>query len=232
MDVARIALCMIATGKYKQFLPRVIDSADRHFCPGHKRTFLVFTDTYQFDLDHKTVAEVRAIWRDHLPWPLPTLLRYHTFLTAGPMLNDFDFVFYVDVDMEFVRPVGNEILGDLVATLHPGYEKSPRSGFTYETNPRSTAFIRLAEGSGYCCGGFQGGGVGYKAAIRRMADNIGIDLSQNIVAEWHDEAHWNRYLIDWPPTIILPPDYCALPGTRDQTAKIIALDKNHAEMRS
>jgi hypothetical protein len=35
-----------------------------------------------------------------------------------------------------------------------------------------------------------------------------------IVARWHDESHWNRYLIDHPPSLVLSPSYCCYPDGR------------------
>ena len=63
--------------------------------------------------------------------------------------------------------------------------------------------------------------------------NIDIDLNNNIIAVWHDESHLNRYFIDNKPEIELSPSYCYpenwnLPFEK----KLIALDKNHNEIRS
>jgi histo-blood group ABO system transferase len=50
---------------------------------------------------------------------------------------------------------------------------------------------------------------------------------------WHDESHFNRYMIDNPPTKILTPSYCYgesmnIPFPK----KLLALNKNHSEFRS
>jgi histo-blood group ABO system transferase len=66
-----------------------------------------------------------------------------------------------------------------------------------------------------------------------ISKNIKIDFEKNFIAVWHDESHLNRYMIDNTPTKILTPSYCYpenmyLPYHK----KLLALDKNHKELRS
>ena len=70
-----------------------------------------------------------------------------------------------------------------------------------------------------------------------IADRVNKDLEKGVIALWHDESHMNRYLLDNPPTLALSPEYCYAEefiGTNypHQNPKIIALKKNHAELRS
>ena len=65
-----------------------------------------------------------------------------------------------------------------------------------------------------------------------LAERILEDKKKGIIAVWHDESHMNRYLIDNEPAIILNPSYCypeswEIPFDK----KLLALDKNHNEMR-
>lgn len=218
-----IALVIIATGKYTRFLPKLLESSAQYFLPDHNVTPHVFTD------DPKSVPFGLVHPAPRLPWPLPTLLRYQLIQVDYTE----DYVFYIDADMEFVRPVEDEILGDLVATLHPGFAGRHRSCYTYCGNPASRAYVRPTEGTHYFAGGFQGGSAeSYGKAMRWMKDAIAEDLRNHIIADWHDESHWNRYLMGTLPSVILSPDYCCPPGWRPETCKILALDKNHAEMRA
>lgn len=69
---------------------------------------------------------------------------------------------------------------------------------------------------------------------KTISENIEIDLKEhNIIAQWHDESHMNRYFHQNTPTIELSPSYCypeswSLPFNK----KLLALDKNHSEIRN
>ncbi len=66
-----------------------------------------------------------------------------------------------------------------------------------------------------------------------LANNIDIDYSRGIIAVWHDESHMNRYFIDNSPTVILSPSYCYPENVNlSYTKRLLALDKNHQEIRS
>ena len=70
-----------------------------------------------------------------------------------------------------------------------------------------------------------------------IAERVNKDFEKGVIALWHDESHMNRYLIDNPPTLSLTPSYCfAEEQIRNpdypHTPKIIALKKNHDELRS
>ncbi len=187
----------------------------------------VFTDSKEVP-----VGTVR-FYQKHQKFPAPTLFRYKWFLKQKEALAKMDYLFYCDVDMRFVNHVGTEILSRLVATLHPGFYNKLRKEFSYEKRQESTAYISPMEGKHYYCGGFNGGSVKeYLEMAKVISANVEKDLKKNIVAEWHDESHLNRYLIDNLPTKILSPSYCypeelVLPFI----PKLLALKKNHNQWR-
>lgn len=236
-----VALFAIATNKYIKYAKPLIESVDKYFLPSRQVVVYLFTNMEQqgMDLAEEYAAgrvKVRYVHTEHHPWPLMTLMRYEIFKGIKDMLEPFSHMFYCDVDMLFVDTVGEEVLTDgIMATAHPGFFNKPREMFTYETDSRSHACIRDDEGIYYFAGGFQGGSKeAYLTAINVCSDNIVTDLMCGRVAVWHDESHWNRFCIDHPPTRILHPGYCCpetwkhLPFPR----KLLALDKNHEEMRS
>jgi histo-blood group ABO system transferase len=240
----KIALCIIATGKYTRFLPFLLESAERFFCPGHDRRFFVFTDDeYRVPSTQSSVLSTGycVLGTLHEPWPGPTLHRYRTMLRAAGELAVCDYVYYIDVDSRFVRPTGEEILctRDLVATIHFGFYNKPRKAFTYEYRPASRACVSASEGRRYYAGGFQGGRADrYMAAMRAMDAAIADDERRGITAWWHDESHWNRYLIDHPPAVELGHDYMCpadplrgCPGLT-QTQRIVIVEKNNREVRT
>jgi len=221
----RIGLCIIATGKYHRFLEPLWESARRFFLPGHDVRLFLFSD-------RPAPVPCEHLDTPHRPWPLPTLYRYHTLLQAEERLRNLDYIFYCDADMRFVATVGDEVLGRLVAVVHPGFARKPAHEFTYERRRQSRAYIPPGAGQHYYAGGFQGGRPDdYLAAARAMRQAIDDDLRHGLVAVWHDESHWNRYCLDRAPAVVLPPTYCCPESWPMPGRKLLALDKNHAEIR-
>lgn len=222
---ANIGVLIMATGKYIQFVDPLMASAEEYFCKDHNVTYFIFTDS---DLPSK--ENVVYIHQDRLGWPFDTMNRYHAYLASQDVLQKQDYLFACDADMLFVGEVGDEILGKLVATQHAGFIKTRG---TYERNPKSKACVFDYEGEQYFAGGFYGGETKeILAAITVNVNNINDDLERGIIAIWHDESHWNRYCIDHKPTVVLSFFYC-YPESWDNSCsrKLLALDKNHEEMR-
>jgi histo-blood group ABO system transferase len=230
LSANNIGLCIVATGKYIQFVEPLVISADIYFVPGHTKTYFVFTDQ-EFSDSLKNRTDVVRIEQKKLGWPYDTMMRFAMYLNHADILKTQDYLFACDADMLFVSVVGDEVLGSLVATQHPGFVG--KRG-TYETDPRSTAAISAYEGTMYFAGGFYGGKSDEVLKLcKTNVEHIKQDLKNSIIAVWHDESHLNRYFVDHKPTVILSPAYCypeqwKLPYSK----KLLALDKNHAEMRS
>lgn len=223
----RVGLCLIATGRYGHFLAGILDSAREFFLRHYERRFFVFADQLP-----PTSPDVDWIRARHTPWPGPTLYRYRMIHAEMPRLAACDYIYYTDVDMRFVAQVDDRILGELVATMHPGFAGRCRATFTYEMRPESRACVHPSEGTCYYAGGFQGGSYrGYLSAVSKMAQAIEDDAQRGITAVWHDESHWNRYLIDHPPSVVLPPTYCCPESWPMAGRCLLALDKDHAQLR-
>lgn len=163
---------------------------------------------------------VKIFPTEPVEWPLPTLLRYNLFLQQEEYIKDFDYLFYIDVDMRITDWIGEEILGDgLTAAQHPMYALRRNLIAPYEDNPESTAYIprtgRFTEIDGkrmfeplYYAGGFQGGKtVDWIKAMKVMRANTEKDFNNNYIARWNDESHWNKYLSEVTPKVVLSPSY-------------------------
>lgn len=229
MDKKKIGMVVIATNKYTQFIPPLMKSAQRFFMPGHDVRMFVFTDGTV--PPHPMITRIE---QEHMPWPHTTLQRYNIFHKHREQLSEMDYLFYSDADMRFVATVGDEILPDtdtgLVGTEHPGFYGG-RQG-TYETNPLSMAYVVPGKAKTYYAGGFNGGtSQAFLKMAEYIAGNVTTDLNNDIIAIWHDESHMNRYFIDHPPKT-LSPSYCYpeswnIPFEK----KLLALDKNHGDIR-
>lgn len=220
------AIVIIATGPvYRAYARELIGSIREHlwFDP----QVFTFTDRPQ---ELQTMS--RAFFTENLGYPKQTLMRYKTITEKAHYFSLYNQLFYVDADMLFVNKVNLEDIASdgLTATLHPGFFEQNRRG-TPECRLESTAYCETTQ---YFCGGFQGGNTqAYLTAATTMAENIDIDTKNGIIAVWHDESHWNRYLVANPPARILNPSYCYPEGydngygwTKDECpAILVALDK-------
>ena len=229
-----ICILTIATNKYIQFVERLYNNLEENFLNGHNLECLLFTEH-----DVETSDNVRVSQIEHEPWPMPTLKRYNYFVKEKEFISEFDYCFYFDVDMGIVDKVGDEVLSDLVATMHPYQSFYPKGERSYDRNPKSLAYVAPGdEGPNYYAGGFNGGSTKrFLEMSEVIADRVKKDLENDVIALWHDESQMNRYLIDNPPTLSLNPSYCFAEEQMKNPSypydpKIIALKKNHDELRS
>ena len=230
----KICILTIATNKYIQFVERLLDNIEENFLNGHEIQCLLFTDH-----EVETSDNVRVCQIDHEPWPMPTLKRYNYFIKENEFISQFDYCFYFDVDMGLVDKVGDEVLSDLVATMHPYQSFYPKEERSYDRNEKSLAYVPVGEeGELYYAGGFNGGSTKrFLEMAEVLSDRVTKDLENGVIALWHDESQMNRYLIDNPPTLSLTPSYCFAEEHMGNSSypyepKIIALKKNHNELRS
>lgn len=246
-----IGILTIATGKYKKFIPPLYRSIEKFFLKNHQKTFVLFTDNVGEAKDLLAFVEGKIIYIEieRKGFPGDTLYRYHHFSSVREQLVSLgdecpNSLFYLDADMLVVDEVGEEVLPidekPLVGTAHPGFFNRPGNNplGTPETNPRSRAYIppdRLRPC--YWAGGFNGGKFD---DFLNMSDEIKFrvdeDSKNGIMAVWHDESHLNAYYSEkfsFGKVKTLIPSFCYpeswnLPYPK----KILALDKNHAEVRN
>ena len=177
--------------------------------------------TLSFADMEENLKGVNIIETEPAPWPTPTLMRYHLFLNEEERLKDYDYIFYLDADMRVVAKISDEILGEgLTAAEHPMYSLKKQYIPPYEPNKNSTAYIPrpgkvIPDENGtmrfkpyYYAGGFQGGNAQqFIEAMKTMKSNIDKDFNNNYIALWNDESHWNKYLSEHDPSIVLSPAY-------------------------
>lgn len=222
----KICILTIATGKYIQFVERLLDDIEKYFLTGHEIQCLLFTDHEVETSDNVKVSQI-----EHRPWPEPALKKYNYINSESEYLKNFDYLYLFDADIAIVDNVGEEVLQDLVGVLHPWKILEDKSVYPYETRSQSTAFVSDENRKKYYAAAFVGG----KSDIfLKMAEVISsrvlIDEQNGIIAVWHDESHMNKYLNENPPTD-LPPSYMfpeELIGNSNYpwNPKIVAINKN------
>lgn len=238
----QIGILLVATNRYKQFVQPLIDCIEKYFLVDHDVNIFLFTDL----IDNYKTSRINII-QSKIPsykFPYATLYRYKIFDDHKQLLKSNDYLFYLDVDMAIVGNVGDEIFNDgLTAVSHPGYFKS--GGWGSSNCPKeSLAYIPEVQRYNYCAGGFQGGKADlYLSVCNLLNARIQDDEDRGVMAEWHDETHWNWILNASELSrnyIKLNPSYCMVEqehlrklwGINDIEPKIIALAKNHKELRS
>jgi hypothetical protein len=235
----QVALLLIATQKYKQFVQQLIDSANQFFCIGHDVTIILFSDEV-IEVKSERIKIIQVGIQGY-KFPHASLYRYKIFAEKEILLSQFDQIFYSDVDMNFVAPVGEEMFSDgLTATQHPGFYKG---GWGSENNSeKSTSYLPKEKRKKYYAGGFNGGEAKFFLEMcHLLSANISIDENKGIIAEHNDEAHLNWFISNNIEKVKeLHSGYCMvedLPrreswGISELPVKIIALNKDHKRMRS
>jgi glycosyltransferase involved in cell wall biosynthesis len=232
MSTKKIGILYICTGNYTLFWKEFYLSMEKNFITDAEKHYFVFTDSTTIDFENENPC-IHRIHQNDLGWPDNTLKRFHMFLKHENVLQSMDYLFFFNANLQVLKNVtSDEFLphGDetLVATLHPGFFNKERSKFTYENNPKSKAYISKDQGTYYFAGGLNGGITGHFIdAIKIMMENVDTDESSNITAIWHDESHWNKYLIDRNDVKILQPSYLYPEGWDIPFDQIIRVrDKN------
>jgi hypothetical protein len=205
---------------YWQYAEPVIQGVKNLFLPGHDVEIMCWSDMPNYPETKDVDYGVTVFPTESVEWPYPTLMRYHLFLQQEEYLKKFDYLFYLDLDMRVVNIVGDEILGDgLTMAQHPMYATQQPFWYPYEPNEKSSAYIkqpgRVMEDNGkkmfqplYAAGGFQGGKTDqFIDAMKAMKKSIDYDMDRSYIARWNDESHWNKYLFENPPSVVLDPAY-------------------------
>lgn len=227
-------ILLIATGKYDAFLPTLLQGIEQYFFPNEPITVYLFTDKPVAVLSNRVKSVHCPVPK--MQWPYPTLMRYEWFTKYANRITS-DVIYYMDVDMAIVSEITDRVLPDergLVAVRHPGYW---RGGWGDPLTPKgSTAYVPVGERRAYYCGGVQGGTRdAYLAAAAKMAEHIKQDHKVGIIAGYHDESHWNKYLTSHLFKE-LTPAYCFPEAVWAKDLPYVpiikALDKDHKKMRS
>jgi histo-blood group ABO system transferase len=236
-----INLLIVATNKYTQFLPKLIESVDKYFFRNSIVVVTIFSDKTDIlsGMETRHIEGFQFVSIPHKPWPYATLNRFHFFKENYKYLGNYDYYFYIDADTIIKDYITEDILSASMAVQHCGFIKKRGS---YETNPNSAAYVAPHEGTHYFGGGFWGfGGPEFWHCVNRCVDMIDRDTKNGIVPVHNDESVLNRYFIDFPPSQILSPSY-HYPESHiekykkswephDYPCKILLLDKNHEEIR-
>jgi len=197
----KIGILYICTGEYSIFWHNFYESTNQYLLTSYQKHFFVFTD----DISIKSNKNVTIIYKQCKGFPLDSLYRYQYFLENKELLLQQDYIFFFNANIQFIQEVGSEILPNiqthngLVAVLHAGYVNKNSFFFPFERNINSKAYIpfKINRHYKYYLGGINGGSSTEFLKLAESINNWIISDSKNgIVAVFHDESHFNKYIQD------------------------------------
>ena len=203
-----VAIIFIGTNKYLNFFPKYYETCEELLFPGVKKQYYVFTDGGIFG--DEIPDHITAIKIPHKEWPSITLERFHTILLAEELIQEHDWLLFLDADMRVDAIVNSEeVLNDekdFIAVHHPCHYNTGTGDF--ERRPESEACITgnpLQYYQGCLWGGKMEAVIPMMKLLKERVDK---DYSNDIIAVWHDESHLNRFFIENQDRVhALPPDY-------------------------
>lgn len=216
----RIAILAISTNQYNSFVPNFVDSLSLLNGSDDKDIFLFSDRSYRGCVNYEV---------EHANWPFVTLKRFHTFKKAYRLLKEYDFILYLDIDMEVIVPCDIPLYNiDILGVEHPGNYVQDNFG-PVEKNPISTACINDFSKKIYCQGCLWGAKRdSFFEMNETLINNIDKDFGNDYVAIWHDESHLNRYFYDNVDRLAILNSAYAYPEnwTLPLSKNIIHKDKN------
>jgi hypothetical protein len=227
-----VGILYIATGKYNVLFEDFYISSEKYLLNGYHKKYFIFTNTVDFFTGNLFFKNIEVIRIPNLKWPLPTLLRYKFFSDNFDIFHNISHLIFCNANLKFIDYISLDMIftnKPLFATLHPGHYKRVPDKFPYETNKLSTAFLSKSPSSIYVCGGFNGGLKDDFLSLSSVINkNISEDLDRDIIALWHDESHFNKFVACNRNLFnILDQSYCCPEfNLIIKNRKIIVRDKN------
>jgi hypothetical protein len=196
-----VAIVFIGTGRYLNFLPQYWQKIEENFLPNSSKTIFAFTDG-QLDTPPENVVSFK---QKHLSWPYITLLRFEIINKIQDALKTFDYLVFMDADTLVVDKVTEEeFFSDkpFFGVHHPCHylKMPPHDKFpgAFETRTDSLAGVSEDDDTSvYFQGCLWGGKVpDVIGMIEELASRTKKDLENDVIAEWHDESHMNKFFAE------------------------------------
>ena len=210
----KIGMLYLCTGPYSLFWD-YYHSFEKFFLEDIEKHYFVFTD----DVDSINTFgsnRVEVIHIDSLPWPLITLLRFNYFLSIEEKLKNMDFLMFSNANVVCCSKIMPEEFlpreekdETMFFVRHPGHFKEKKFNHPYDRHRNSLAYIPYNCGGEYVIGAMFGGKTNnFLKMCHTCKERIEDDLKRNVIAQWHDESHMNRYIIGHKEFRILHSGFC------------------------
>ena len=194
----KVAIIFIGTNRYLDFLPTYYENIEKYFLPNSEKTIFAFTDG---ELDD-TPDNIKVYHQEHLEWPYITLKRFEIINKARADLDSMDWLVFLDADTRVVDTVTEEeFFSDkpYFGVHHPCHalKMQPHTEYpgAFETNTNSRAGVTEEDDTSmYYQGCLWGGRVPEVLdMIEELDSRVEEDLSNDVIAVWHDESQLNKF---------------------------------------
>ena len=209
----KVAIIFIGTNRYLDFLPTYYENIEKYFLPNSEKTIFAFTDG---ELDD-TPDNIKVYHQEHLEWPYITLKRFEIINKARADLDSMDWLVFLDADTRVVDTVTEEeFFSDkpYFGVHHPCHalKMQPHTEYpgAFETNTDSRAGVTEEDDTSmYYQGCLWGGRVPEVLdMIEELDGRVEEDLSNDVIALWHDESQLNKFYSEVKEDVhLLGPEY-------------------------
>ena len=209
----KVAIIFIGTNRYLDFLPSYYENIEKYFLPNSEKTIFAFTDGELDDIPDN----IKVYQQEHLDWPYITLKRFEIINKARTDLDNMDWLVFLDADTRVVDTVTEEeFFSDkpYFGVHHPCHalKMQPHTEYpgAFETNTNSRAGVTEEDDTSmYYQGCLWGGRVPEVLdMIDELDSRVEEDLSNDVIALWHDESQLNKFYSEVKEDVhLLGPEY-------------------------
>ena len=213
----KVAVVFIGTDKYLDFLPKWYESCEEYLLPDVEKKYLVFTNGEIPEPPENVIV----YQQEHLEWPYITLYRFKMIMQSFDDIKDCDYLLFLDADMRVVDKVTTEDLIDdtkkYIGVHHPchylGMEPHNKAPGAFEVRPVSRAAVTEDELMDvYYQGCLWGGKLPHVLdMVKELDSRTDEDHDKDIIAQWHDESHLNKFYIEHRDEVHTVSPSCAYP---------------------
>ena len=213
----KVAVVFIGTDKYLDFLPSWYESCEEHLLPDVEKKYLVFTNGEIPEPPENVIVYKQ----EHLEWPYITLYRFKMIMKSFDDIQDCDYLLFLDADMRVVDKVTTEDLIDeskkYIGVHHPchylGMEPHNKAPGAFEVRPISRAGVSEDDLMDvYYQGCLWGGKLPHVLdMVKELDSRTDEDHDKDVIAQWHDESHLNKFYIEHRDEVHTVSPSCAYP---------------------
>ena len=230
----KIAVITFVSGDDSKQWNAFYQSSKKNFLQNHHKKYFVFTDTKDLKIDYKIAQKIVVHENDF------ELKKHHIIQKIKTELDMFDYIYFMDVNLDVITNLNEEILPtkgqELVYAIHPWHYRWAMNLLPYARNEKSKAYIKEVDGKFYVQNVFYGGTKdGFIKLSQTIQNWIDSDIKENATPKWKEESYLNKYLVnmqnDQKDPLILTPDYifpdtgCAPSGEFEAVKKMILKKK-------